>query len=529
VDGELRGGTVNVLPALHEASSDGTTASSRAVRRAPVDPEGPVSPSSEPPVKVPVVGRTRTRLFVIFVLLLGTIVVIAVFGIPQLLRLRLENRTEAALDQEIEEVASVLVSDLDSYGSLEEAFTYYLDRNVPSIEEGFATYVDGALFRARLRSFPGNELPAASEASWAALTASPDVGNEPIRGTFPTDRGDASYAAVPVAMGDSAGLFVVAILPEAGRREIRDLQTYGIAIMLGVILVAGVCAWVLTGRVLQPVRELTATARTITESGQMRRARVGGSAEASELASTFNAMLDRLDAAYASQLEFVQSAGHELRAPLTVAIGHLELVAGGTESAAEVMPLVLDELSRMGRILDDLAALAMADQPDYVVPGTIAGDVLAEELLAKSRALAARTWTLSAAAPVTFRGDRDRLTEAALNVIDNAVKNTRDGDAISIGVGTIGADVSIEVADTGVGIAPAELDRVVKRFERGTAARRRYRGAGLGLSIVERIAEAHGGRVEITSTPGAGTTVRILIPYTPLGQEGGRDAADPDR
>jgi signal transduction histidine kinase len=277
------------------------------------------------------------------------------------------------------------------------------------------------------------------------------------------------------------------------------------------------------------VREITDTARAITESGQMRRARVGGSAEASELASTFNAMLDRLDAAYASQLEFVQSAGHELRAPLTVAIGHLELVASDTESIAEVMPLVLDELARMGRILDDLAALVMADQPDYLMLGTVTGDVLAEELLAKSRALADRSWTLAAAEPVTFQGDRDRLTEAALNLIDNAVKNTREGDAISIGIGTTDDAVYIEVADTGVGIAPDELDRVVNRFERGSTARRRYRGAGLGLSIVKSIAEAHRGRVEITSVHGAGTTVRIVIPSAPAGEEGGRDAADPDR
>jgi signal transduction histidine kinase len=522
----MRGGTVDVLATRMQAGSDEPNAPGHGEDGSP-EPSELTTPA--PPVKVRVIERTRTRLFVIFVLLLGAAVLIAVFGIPQVLRLRLERRTEAALDQEIEEVEFLLAGELASFGSLEEAFSYYLDHNVPSIEEGFATYVDGERFRTRLRSFPGNELPAATEAEWAALTETTDVAIEPIRGTLPTDRGDASYVALPVVMGDSSGLFVVTILPEAGRREIRDLQTYGTAIMLGVVLLAGVCAWVLFGRVLQPVREITDTARAITESGQMRRARVGGSAEASELASTFNAMLDRLDAAYASQLEFVQSAGHELRAPLTVAIGHLELVASDTESIAEVMPLVLDELARMGRILDDLAALVMADQPDYLMLGTVTGDVLAEELLAKSRALADRSWTLAAAEPVTFQGDRDRLTEAALNLIDNAVKNTREGDAISIGIGTTDDAVYIEVADTGVGIAPDELDRVVNRFERGSTARRRYRGAGLGLSIVKSIAEAHRGRVEITSVHGAGTTVRIVIPSAPAGEEGGRDAADPDR
>jgi two-component system, OmpR family, sensor kinase len=525
VDRELRGGTVGVLATPPRSGTSGDVVDDASADRARPDSQTPAADQ----VKVPVIGRTRTRVFVLFVLLLGITVLIAAFGIPQLLRLRLERRTEAALDQEIQEVALFLADGLDSFGSLAEAFDTYLDRNVPSIEEGFAAYVDGEQFRARLRSFPGNELPTETDAAWAALTASGgSAGTEPIRGTFPTDLGAASYAALPVSVDGSSGLFVVAILPEAGRREIRDLQTYGAAIMLAVVLAAGLCAWLLTGRVLQPVRELTDVARAITGSGQMQRARVAGSAEAGELATTFNAMLDRLDAADASQLEFVQSAEHELRTPLTVAIGHLELLAEDAASSAEVMPLVLDELARMGRILDDLQSLAMAERPDYVVPGLIAADVLAHELLAKARALAPRSWELTAAASVIFLGDRDRLTEAALNLVDNAVKATHDGDTIAVGVGVSSGEVIIEVSDTGVGIEPGEIDRVVRQFERGTAARRRYRGAGLGLPIVRSIAEAHGGRLEITSRPGAGTNVRIMIPYIP--EEGGHDAAaDPGR
>ena len=314
---------------------------------APLESPAPEAPPSSDddtaPPRLPLVGRTRTRLFVVVVVLLATTGIIAVLGIPQVLRLRLDQRTTAALEQEIEEVRLFLASGEEpSTGSplrsLEEAFDVYLDRNVPSIEEGFATFVDGEPFRSRLRSFPGNALPDERTAAWAALTRTPAaVLAAPVHGTFETPLGDASYAALPATVGGSTGLFVVAILPEAGRREIRELQTFGTAIMLGVVMIAGGGAWLLTGRVLRPVRELTETARTISAPGRTRRARVGGSAEASELASSFNAMLDRLDAAYASQQEFVHAAGHELRAPLTVAIGHLELVSGDAEDVADVV------------------------------------------------------------------------------------------------------------------------------------------------------------------------------------------------
>lgn len=212
-------------------------------------------------------------------------------------------------------------------------------------------------------------------------------------------------------------------------------------------------------------------------------------------------------------LDFAQAVGHELRAPLTVAIGHLELIGEGGEDAAEVMPLVLDELARMGRILDDLQALALAEHQDYVIPSAVDADVLAVELLAKSRAFGTRVWQLAPTSSVTFGADRDRLTEAVLNLVDNAVKSTVDGDTIAIGVRLVRREVHVTVEDTGCGITPEDLERIFERFERGRRACRAYRGAGLGLSIVRSIAAAHGGRVDVRSTFGAGTRMTIAIPF----------------
>jgi len=245
------------------------------------------------------------------------------------------------------------------------------------------------------------------------------------------------------------------------------------------------------------------------------------------MAETFNAMLDRLNAASASQRDFLRAAGHELRSPLTVATGHLELLAEGTVDQQTTLPLVIDELTRMGKILDDLQSLTGADAPDFLVPEVIDAELFAHELLSKVTALDDRDWRLDAVGPGTFVADRFRLTEAALNLADNAVKHTSVGDEIALGLTLEDGDVRLWVRDTGPGVSSGDADRVFERFTRGEGASRRYRGAGLGLSIVTSIAEAHGGRVYLESQLGEGATFTIAIPIVEAG--GAEHDADLDR
>jgi signal transduction histidine kinase len=249
------------------------------------------------------------------------------------------------------------------------------------------------------------------------------------------------------------------------------------------------------------------------------------------MAETFNQMLDRLDAASVNQRDLVRAAGHELRAPLTVATGHLELLADGTVDEQTALPLVIDELTRMGKIIDDLQSLTGADAPGYLVPEPIDAELLATELLAKAMAIAPRTWLVDEATPGTFVADRFRLTEAMLNLADNAVKHTSDNDTIAFGLRIAAGEVRLWVRDTGVGVAPTDIDRVFHRVTRGHEAHRRYRGAGLGLSIVRSIAVAHGGRVELDSRPGSGATFTMVMPLTTPQPtpEDSSDAADPHR
>lgn len=463
-----------------------------------------------------VVGSTRTRLTTTYLVLLVGAGAVSMIGIHSALVYRLEQRTDAALRQELLELDVFVDEGIDPqtgdpFASLDRAFSVYLERNIPSPEEAFIALIGGAVVRDLLRSFPGREIPAEAVASWAAF-ATRGTGPAEIDGEFETPLGSARFRAARVTVGDQTGAFVVTILPVAGRREIRELQTTGTAILVTVVLIAGACAWFLAGRVLRPVRDLTATARAITERDLAARVPVVGTSETAEMARTFNEMLDRLDAAYASQLEFLQAAGHELRAPLTVAVGHLELSVDADEvERAETLALVLDELGRMGRIIDDLQSLAFAERPDFLVVEPIEGAAFARELLAKASAMAPRQLVLGTVVGGPFGADRDRLTEAMLNLVDNAIKNTTADDRITIDV-IVADDIRLTVADTGVGIAPEEVDTVFTRFMRGSGAHRRYRGAGLGLPIVQSIAAAHGGRVELASTVGLGTTVSIVIP-----------------
>jgi signal transduction histidine kinase len=440
---------------------------------------------------------------------------VAVLGIRQVMLVRLDNRTEAALGQEVAEVRTLVTNGDDPatgqpFDSLQRAFDVYMDRNVPSPQEAFATFLDGTLHRDRLRSFPGREFSSDALATWSSFSLSD--GPEETTGTFDTAHGEAEYRAVRFTLGGDRGAFVVTILPAAGRQEIQELQTYGAVVMMAVVLAAAVCAWFLAGRVLAPVQQLTTTARSISEEDRTARLRVTGTSEAAEMATTFNAMLDRLDRAYQSQIDFVRAAGHELRTPLTVASGHLELLGDDEDERRTVMPLVLDELSRMGRLVDDLQSLVEAEGPDFLQPEMVDAELLAHELVAKATALGDRAWRLDHVSGGTFDADKHRLTEAVLNLADNAVKHTEVGDTIGIGVRLAGHEVCISVRDSGTGVSAGDTERIFDRFARGRGANKRYRGAGLGLAIVQSIAEAHGGRVELTSDDGHGARFTILIP-----------------
>jgi signal transduction histidine kinase len=176
--------------------------------------------------------------------------------------------------------------------------------------------------------------------------------------------------------------------------------------------------------------------------------------------------------------------------------------------------LVLDELARMNRIVHDLQTLTKATQPGFVRMDNVDLGGLLDELLVKANALGDRRWGLQIAGDTTVMLDRQRITQAMLQLSENAVRHTRQGDIIRIGGRLVGRDVEFFVSDSGPGIPPAERQSVTQRFTRGAGKEPDLDGAGLGLALVTAIAQAHHGRLVIGESDLGGADMRLVLPAT---------------
>ncbi len=226
-------------------------------------------------------------------------------------------------------------------------------------------------------------------------------------------------------------------------------------------------------------------------------------------------MLNRLESAFVTQRRFIDDAGHELRTPITIIRGHLELLSSDATEREETRVLVIDELDRMARMVDELLLLARAEQPDFLDLHPIDVAEFTEELAAKATVLGDRKWQVAETAPAVTVADRQRLTQAIMNLARNAVEHTAQGSPITFGSRLVNEEIHFWLKDEGEGIPPADLARIFERFARGKAGQRSTEGAGLGLAIVSVIAEAHGGKITLNSAPGQGSTFTIVLP---LGQ-----------
>ena len=235
-----------------------------------------------------------------------------------------------------------------------------------------------------------------------------------------------------------------------------------------------------------------------------------------------NEMLDRLQLAFDSQQRFLRDVSHELRTPITVIGGHLEVLKYRPQEQNETIALVMDELDRMGRLVNDLLLLAKAERFDFLKCKPEELDWFTEEVYLKARTLANRSWRLESKGLSPIVVDRQRLTQAIMNLVENAVRHTKDGDRITIGSSVRECYMYFWVKDNGEGIALEDQRRIFERFVRatnrdhirGTQAYRQFEGSGLGLSIVQAIVQAHGGSIELESDLGSGSTFTIIIPLT---------------
>ena len=476
--------------------------------------EGDGSPSSLRQV----LRGARVRILVWYVVLLAASSLVSALVTYQVLSTRLIDEIEAGLVQEAQELDRLSAGNNPATGlpfgeDVAAIFDTFLRRNILGEGEALFTLVDGRPYKTSTK--PSHDLltDQTLTARWAALAA-------PERSSVTTPKGEARYLAVPVQFGErKVGVFVVANFPANERQEIvQSVRVVG-AVSAAVLLLASVLAWLAAGRVLAPVRLLTATARRITDTDFSRRIPVTGSDEIAELTTTFNDMLDRLEGAFRSQRDFISDAGHELRTPITIIRGHLELMGPDPDEQRATIALVTDELDRMARYVADLLLLAKAERPDFLQREPVEVEDLTRRLFAKAQAFDPDRFRLADVGSGVALVDPDRITQAVMNLADNAVRHAEGPGAIALGSRMSDTSARFWVHDDGPGIPPAERDRLFDRFARGDASAQRG-GTGLGLAIVAAISRAHGGRVELDSEPEAGTTFTIVVPTGPT--RGGR-------
>jgi two-component system, OmpR family, sensor kinase len=404
----------------------------------------------------------------------------------------------------------------------------------------------------RVRAFLGNQpFHPTNHIVFAALGDAPAITNEPELLGFarPESREDSSAQgaenhAAREFLSAPAGLSV-RHLPDAGRfqvfvRTIHLDATHTARLGIGeptaatdrakdsvldAFLLAGALATLaallggvmVASRVASPLRRMAAVASRV-DGGEPRQ-RMGISGRRDEvglLADSFDHMLDRLDEAFERQSAFVADASHELRTPLTVIRGQLEVLAGEAHpSPVEVQRverLVRTEILRMERLVEDLLLLAQADTEGFLRPERIELARFLDDLVRGQAETAARDLRLAEPPPITIVADPDRLAQALRNLVANAIAHTAPGGRIDVAV-RVGDGVSVIVDDDGPGIPEDERSAVFDRFHRLDAGRAREAGgAGLGLAIVQAIAEAHGGRAHAETSPLGGTRMVIGIP-----------------
>jgi heavy metal sensor kinase len=347
-----------------------------------------------------------------------------------------------------------------------------------------------------------------------------------VRSVHTDPAGNRWWAASRVVRAGDRELVVLLLIPlrEADAELALLLRVLGGAVPLALLASAGV-AYLLARKALAPVDAIRRAAEAITPDRLHDRLPVPNPGdELGRLAATVNAMLGRLERSFAEMRRFTADASHELRTPLTAIRVEAEATLDRAATPDEYRALVgsvLEECGRMARLTDQLLALAREDagvarhDPAPVDLGELVGGV-AEALrpLAEAKRLALTT---DLATGVVVAGDPIRLRQVAMNLIDNAVKYTPEGGSIRVSVGRADGRAVFAVADTGEGIAAEHLPRVFDRFYRVDKARsREMGGTGLGLSIVRSIVAAHGGAVELATTPGAGTTATVTLPSEPL-------------
>ena len=400
--------------------------------------------------------------------------------------------------------------------SVDAVLRVALQQVIPAANESVLGFVDG-----KPALVPAVNLPFRIDKDTALVARIVREANPThvVMGTAKSTLGTLRYVIIPVRVaGDpSTGLYVAAYDLDTELGLVADsFQTY-IRVALIALALVGLVASLAAGRLLRPIRLLRDAAASSSNAADLTaRVPVTGSDDVSELAAAINSMFDRLQASAMSQRRLLSDVGHELKTPITIIRGHLELLdAGDVVEVEATRALAIDELDRMSTLVSDISLLAASRAPHFVELAEVDLESFTAAVGAKASALdPGRAWRLESADGLALI-DAGHITQAWLQLADNAVKYSTPGAPIVIAteVSQTGTDtwLNLSVRDSGPGVPPDAQERIFERFSRLESSRG-TEGTGLGLTIVSAIAKAHGGSVLLSSAPGQESTFTIRIP-----------------
>lgn len=322
----------------------------------------------------------------------------------------------------------------------------------------------------------------------------------------------------PVHLNDSLVGFIQVGRPlSTYNRTLGWLRSILLIVAAAMVIVASGVGYLLSRATLSPINKVTQAARAIGQSRRIDRRLqpYPHRDEIGDLISTFNEMLERLEAAFAAQRRFVSDASHELRTPLTTIRGNVEVLRKGVLDAAEqaeALRDIADEAERMSRLIAGLLALARADAGRHLDRQLVNLENVVQDVYRQAQMLAGELPVyLDVVEPAEVLADADHLRQLLLILVENAIKYNRPGGEVRLALTREGDWIKLTVADTGVGIPADALPHVFERFYRAPSARKED-GTGLGLAIAQWIAEEHEGRIDVESVLGRGSSFSFWIP-----------------
>jgi signal transduction histidine kinase len=449
----------------------------------------------------------RARLVASFVALLAVVGAGAFLTVRELLLGHQTQRVSNDLVQETEALRRFAQRTDPRTGrplgsNVRRMFHLYLQRNAPSRHEAFITFVDGSPFLRRGSAIPRALGRNRGMAQRLAHLTEPDAGSAPIGG------GSVNYLAVPVQVGGrTRGVFVAAVSPVLERSWIipAAMAAAGFACVLAAM--GWLLAWHLAGSTLSRMRAVRNTALEISKSDLTRRVDVQGEDdEAAQLAHAFNEILEQVEGALTARKRLIDDAAYELQTPILAIREHLDRPGDDPRERARRVQLVVAELDRMSRFVEDLLLVARSHRPNFLELSTVDLGRLLEGVRAKVEVLASRRWQIESTGRGRIVADEHHLTQALMRLAQNAIQRTQDWDVIALGFVVLPGEARLWVRD-GSSVAVAHLERIFERFLPTSGKDT----DGAGLAIVRAIAVAHRGRVEVSSA-GDGATFTIIVP-----------------